>query len=134
ERLGPMIWVSLLIAVASAVLGHGAAITVPGWFGFPDTISAGAMPAVAGLLFLGVMLLAPRHGVVSKLGHRALLSIRIIREDVLAELYRSEEEGQATAAPRLEGGALGRGLLGKLALARLRRGEQVEGADGGMRL
>src|SRR5687768_15759680 len=34
DRLAPMIFVSLIIAAASGVLGHIAAITVPTWFGF----------------------------------------------------------------------------------------------------
>lgn len=133
ERLWPMIVVSLLIALASAILGHLAAITVPPWFGYPDTISAGAMAAVAGLIFMAVLLLAPRHGVASRLLHRALLSIRIEREDMLAGMYRSEEAAAAAGGGAIEQ-PVARGLFGRLALSRLRRGALIEGPPGDVQL
>jgi hypothetical protein len=40
------------------------------------------------------MLFAPRQGVVSKLAHRASLSLRIIQEDIIGLLYRLEELGR----------------------------------------
>jgi len=98
ERLRSMVLVSLGVAIASAVLGHLAAITVPGWFGFPDTITAGAMAAMAGLIFLVVLLVAPRQGVLSQMAHRLMLSLRIVREDLLGNLYRQEEQAAAAGA------------------------------------
>ena len=98
DRLHTMILCSLVIALLSAVLGHLGAITVPGWLGYMDasgrpvsTSTAGMMAVVAGLLFLLAMLAAPRHGLLSKLFHRGLLSLRVTSEDVLGLLYRLEE-------------------------------------------
>src|SRR5687768_3645053 len=76
DRLASMIVVSLVLAVLSALGGHVAALTVPTWFGFSDTSTAGMMAVVAGVLFTVAMLAAPRHGVISKLVHRAMLTLR----------------------------------------------------------
>ncbi len=123
ERLSVMIVISLVLGAACAVLGHLAAITVPAWFGHSDTSTAGMMAAVAGLVFLAVMLLAPKQGVISRLFHRASLTLAVIKEDVLGLLYRCEEFG-ATAAPPLTAkfirAALDTGpLAARMALGRL---------------
>lgn len=91
DRLRPMIAVSVLLAVASAVLGHVAAIRVPPLLGYTDTSTAGMMGVIAGLLFLGAFLGSPRHGVLGRLLNRIGLAFKITREDVLGLLYRLEE-------------------------------------------
>ncbi len=91
DRLPGMIVVSLIVGAASAALGHVAAITVPGWFGFADTTTSGMMATVAGILFATVAVLAPRHGVLSKYLHQRALRARILREDALGVLFRLEE-------------------------------------------
>jgi manganese/zinc/iron transport system permease protein len=103
DRLPTMIVASLVIAVLSAVLGHLGAITVPTWFGFSDTTTAGMMGVVAGVIFLVVMIVSPRHGVAVKMWHRAMLSLRIIEEDALGVLYRLEELGRSTDEPGMRG-------------------------------
>ena len=94
DRLPRMIFVSLVIAALTAVLGRIGAMAVPAWFGFGDTSTAGSMAVAVGLIFAVVMLAAPRHGVVSKALHRAALRLRIAREDILGLLYRLEELGR----------------------------------------
>jgi manganese/zinc/iron transport system permease protein len=135
DRLHTMIIVSLVIAAVCAALGHLVAITVPPWFGFQDTNTAGMMAAVAGAVFAVVMLGAPRHGVVSKLVHRAALSAKILQEDVLALLYRLEELNRAgigTVSPAFVANAIGAGRWRvRLALWRLARAGKLAGGDGG---
>ena len=140
DRLGRMLVLSLILAAASAGLGHLAALTAPGLFGFTglSTSTAGMMGVVAGVLFAVAMLFSPRHGLVSKLLHRVGLAVRIVREDVLGLLYRLDELGPAAALPRNAAG-LGRGigvgpLLTGLALRSLRRRGEVEPAAGMYRL
>ena len=134
ERLGPMILVSLVIAALCGVLGHIAAITIPPMFGFSDTNTAGMMATVAGAIFMLVLLGAPKQGVISKLAHRALLSLRIVREDVLGALYRIEEgRGTSAGVPAAE---LRRaipegGLLARVAVWQLRRRGRVAAAPQG---
>jgi manganese/zinc/iron transport system permease protein len=100
DRLPSMIIVSLIVAILSAVLGHLSATTLPTAMGLPDTSTAGMMAVVAGLLFTLAMLAGPRHGIISKLVHRGLLTLRIAREDLLGLLYRMEElSGGPRVAP-----------------------------------
>jgi manganese/zinc/iron transport system permease protein len=67
DRLWLMVVLSVLIAIASAVLGHLSALIVPGWFGFADTSTSGMMAVMAGLIFSTVMLFAPKYGVLPRL-------------------------------------------------------------------
>jgi manganese/zinc/iron transport system permease protein len=110
DRLARIIALSLGLAGAAAVLGHVLAISVPpvvfARLGF-DTVesagTAGMMAVACGLLFVAAMMFAPRHGVISRIMHRAGLGLRIAAEDVLGSLYRREEAG--AAAPPSGGAA-----------------------------
>ena len=51
HRLSVMLWLSALLAIMAAFLGHLGALVVPGWFGFEDTSTSGMMAVVSGLLF-----------------------------------------------------------------------------------
>lgn len=66
ERLAPMLVVSALLAVCSALGGHLAALVVPGWFGFASTSTSGMMATTTGAFFLLAWLFAPRHGLVTR--------------------------------------------------------------------
>lgn len=91
DRLSAMLIVSVVMAAVSAPLGHLAAITVPGLFGYADTSTAGMMAVTAGGMFFVSLLAAPRHGVLSKAVARARLVLSIAQEDILGMLYRLEE-------------------------------------------
>ncbi len=91
DRLGWMVGLSTGFAAASAVLGHVSAITVPAWFGYKSTTTAGMMATVAGLFFVLALLFAPRYGIVVRTIRHRMLSFRILREDILAYLFRAEE-------------------------------------------
>ncbi len=91
DRLVVMIVLSVLIAAASAIFGHLAAITVPAWFGYYSTTTAGMMATVSGLFLGTAVAFAPRHGVLVKLIQRRLLSLRILADDIVGVLYRFQE-------------------------------------------
>lgn len=91
ERLGSMIVVSLIVSTISAVIGHIAAVWGPGLFGDYDTSTAGMMAVVAGGCFIAAMLGSPTHGLIAKSIRRGLIQLQIVREDILALLYRMEE-------------------------------------------
>jgi manganese/zinc/iron transport system permease protein len=99
DRLSTMIVISLLIATVAAVLGHVSAITVPGWFGFRDTSTAGMMGVAAGVIFLLVFLFAPRHGLISRTLSQAMLALKITCDDILGFLYRYQELAAPDAMP-----------------------------------
>ena len=136
DRMGVMILLSLLIGAVSGIFGHIAAVEVPGWFGYGATNTAGMMAGMTGLIFLGVLLFAPRHGIVSKLAHRVALSIRIVGEDVLGLLYRAEERaGQASLpAAQLRQALKEPRMITTLAMLWLRRRGQLATSAAGLSL
>jgi manganese/zinc/iron transport system permease protein len=105
DRLSRMLWIAAGVAVASAVLGQGLAIR---W----DTNTAGTMTVVVGLMYLAAAIFSPRYGVVSAWLRNLKTSLRIVREDLLAMLYRLEELrverrlGPVEAVRAVGGGAL----------------------------
>jgi manganese/zinc/iron transport system permease protein len=142
DRLTVMILLSAVIAALAAAGGHLAAITVPTWFGFDVTSTAGMMAVFVGLCFLLALIFAPRQGLLSRMRHRAALTLRIAQEDALGLLYRLEEAG-LRGEPALVRSLLriARGLsrfTTRLALWRLRqrghvrrRGDGFEMTDAG---
>ncbi len=136
DRLSRMLLLSVVLAALAAGLGHLGAITAPAWLGFDglSTSTAGMMAVASGLLFTLALLLAPRHGLVSRAGQRLALAQRIAREDVLGLLYRLEEPGprQAAGAPRaLIARLIGAGALTVgLALRGLTRRGLIRAAGG----
>ncbi len=91
DRYGTMLILTLVLAIGSALLGHVAALVVPGWFGFEGMSTSGAMAVMSGVLFVLAWVCSPRHGLVAKAMVRRALSLRIAREDILGLLYRYEE-------------------------------------------
>ncbi|RJQ53754.1 MAG: iron ABC transporter [Desulfobacteraceae bacterium] len=124
DRLSLMLAISLIIAVLSAVLGHLGAITIPPWFGFRDTSTAGMMAVSSGFLFTLIFLFAPRYGVTSRILNQALLTLQITRDDILGLLYRFRELAPADAPPiRMENfrEALKTGIAARIAVFNLIR-------------
>lgn len=138
DRLGSMIAVSLVFAALSAVVGYAAVVGSPILFGVESISTSGMMAATAGALFVVVLFTAPRHGVLAKWLHRAMLSGRILREDVLGLLYRLEEIAVATT-PQMNAAqlraAVGAGWISsRAALVGLRWSGRVARSDGVYRL
>jgi len=124
DRLSRMLVISAVVAGLAAVFGHLLAI-------YYDTSVAGMMSVVVGVEFVLAVFLAPRHGYVSKLLHRASLSLRIVREDVLGMLYRWQEAETHSALHRRDVlAALGGGVLSSVAVRSLIRAGQVRAGRG----
>jgi len=118
DRLRTMMLISAAIAVASAVLGHFAAVHF-------NTNTAGTMSVVVGMFYLAAVFFSPRYGILSALLRNFRTSLRIVREDLLGMLYRLEELAvPRTLEPREAKRAVGGGWLAGLALrSLLRRGD-----------
>lgn len=93
DRLSLMIWLSMMIGVASAALGYLLATVL-------DASIAGSMAAAAGGVFTLVFLLAPSRGVIAVARHRArqrvqfaqlMLAIHLLNHEGLPE---AEEENR----------------------------------------
>lgn len=125
DRLAAMVWVAVGLAVLAAVLGYLAAGLLEIWFGVETNLAGMTTVAAAGLFALAV-LFSPRHGVISTLWHNLQTSLRVVREDVLAMLYRVEElQGQRRLTVADARQAVGGGLLARLALRGLVRAGSV---------
>ncbi|HEX5103373.1 MAG TPA: metal ABC transporter permease, partial [Pirellulaceae bacterium] len=136
DRLPRMIVLSVILAVSSAVLGHLGAITVPMWFGYRSTTTAGMMAVAAGLLFAAAVVFGPKHGILVKLIRRRMLAASILVEDIIALLYRIEERGgQTRASPQsLREMLLADRLSLRIALTWLRLRREIAVADDAYRL
>lgn len=134
DRLGVMIGLSIVIAVAAALSGHVAARVVPTWFGYGSTTTAGMMAVMAGVLFAFAATLSPKHGVVVKWIRRQLLSVQILCDDIVALLYRCEERssGMPLRSDLSEQLFAGRFYLSAALTMLRRRGELA--AEGELRL
>ncbi|HMC12425.1 MAG TPA: iron chelate uptake ABC transporter family permease subunit, partial [Pirellulaceae bacterium] len=86
DRLVWMIAWAVAIGATSAVFGYLTATAL-------NTSVAGAMAVVAGAQFSVAVFLAPRAGLISRWLRNQALAVRIAAEDVLARLYRAEEQG-----------------------------------------
>jgi manganese/zinc/iron transport system permease protein len=82
------------LSIVAAVLGHLSAITIPTWFGFSGTSTAGAMAVLTGCLFVCAWIASPSHGIIMKFWHRLSVRLLVVREDILGVLWRLEERGQ----------------------------------------
>lgn len=100
-RLSAMVLWSALLAALSAIIGHWLAVAGPAWFGSSSTNTAGMMAVVAGGLFGLAWLFGPRQGLFVRAWNRRKLQLRILREDLLAFLYRWQEKRPAEAPPVL---------------------------------
>ena len=137
DRLAVMILISLMFAALSAVLGHLSAITVPGWFGFRDTSTAGMMAVIVGVIFLLAFLFAPRYGMLSRILRRSLMTVQITRDDILGMMFRFHELAPAGSPPIKTDdfhGALKLGFAVKLAVWDLLRSKRLYRIGSGYRL
>jgi manganese/zinc/iron transport system permease protein len=117
DRYGVLVGLSLGLGVFAAGLGHLSAITVPTWFGFSGTTTAGAMAVAGGVLFVLAWMFSPSQGLLVRLLHNRRTRSHILAEDVLGFLWRVEERSQGSVhtnelhtALGVSGGALSKVL------------------------
>src|SRR5262249_45323093 len=90
----------------------------------------GMMAVSAGGLFAAAVLFAPKHGIASQLIRRMQLALRIAREDILANLYRTlENPNVETPIDQVAGKRLRR-----IARNQLRRAGSIERRNRGWNL
>jgi manganese/zinc/iron transport system permease protein len=119
DRLAPQLMVSVLVALAAAVLGYLGSIGVPLAFDRREVNAAGSMAVILGVLLTIAALVGPRYGVIATLFRRMRMARRIALDDLLGRLYRQEEEPGAvvTARDAVVARARRRGLLAAQGLA-----------------
>jgi manganese/zinc/iron transport system permease protein len=124
DRLGRMLVIASGLAVSAAVLGYLGAL-------YWNTSVAGMISVAAGVQFVLAVVFAPQRGVVPKVLGRWGLSLRIAREDVLADVFRSEERGAGLARAAARPGVAA-GVLHAVACWSLRREGFLSGTSGNL--
>jgi manganese/zinc/iron transport system permease protein len=94
HRFGMMFVLAIFISVLSAIIGHISAITIPTWFGFSGTSTAGAMAVATGACFFIAWIASPQDGMFVRIWRRFSMRLHVVREDILGILWRLEERGQ----------------------------------------
>ena len=128
DRLGRMMGIAALLAVLSAVLGYALSVA---W----NVSAAGPMAVVAGACYATAAVLAPRYGILSTIVRNAQTSLRIVREDLLAMLFRLEElHIERRLGLREATQAVGGGMVAELGLRSLLRRRELVRTDVGLEL
>ncbi|MFN4904949.1 MAG: metal ABC transporter permease [Planctomycetota bacterium] len=91
NRLQSMVFCSLLVAIASSVVGHLLAISLPHLLGFKSANSAAMVAVVSGCFLVLAIFVGPKQGLIWRWLHQRELLRRILAEDILALLYRHVE-------------------------------------------
>ena len=133
DRLRTQVLLSGVIAVVTAVGGYLAANAVPAIWGKEEVNAAGSITVFSGVLLALAVVFSPRHGVLIRRVRQSRLARVVVREDLLATLYRASESGEASTP--VESLVRRRPLHGvHAALRRSERRGEVEVADGKARL
>jgi manganese/zinc/iron transport system permease protein len=125
DRLGTQVLLSGVIAVVSAVGGYLSATIVPALWGKEEVNAAGSMTVWAGGLVALAMVFSPTHGIVVRWVRRRRLTRSVLREDLLASLYRAWESGALTVGIGVLADGHGRSAV-RAALGRCERAGLVE--------
>lgn len=133
DRLSVMIFLSACLGAVSAVVGHWGAVALPRMIGFTSTSTAGMIAVASGALLTLAIVFSPKQGLLPRYIRGLRLELSILRDDVLAFLFRIQERAPNTLASHHQISASLRAnpLLVRLILTReLQRGYLIYGAFG----
>ena len=127
-RLHWMLWIAAGLSIAASILARWASYRL-------NVNTPGMMALMVGLFYVAAVFLSPTFGVVGKVFRNVSLSLRIVREDILAMLYRLEELSAGnTLEPAEAITAVGGGWRPRLGLLLLRRAGMVRQLPAGLQL
>jgi manganese/zinc/iron transport system permease protein len=128
DRLGPMVALAALVGALAAVIGYVLGVWI-------DTNYAGMMTVSASGLYGLAVLFSPKYGIVSAGVRNMQTALRVVREDLLAMLYRLEELRAPRRLAITEAQhAVGGGLLARWGLRGLVRDGRVTSAGNQLEL
>ena len=145
DRLWVQVVLSVIVAVVCAVGGYWVAVWGPGralarvisggTVGSGAVSVSGMVTVMGGAVLVVTAVASPTHGIVIRRVRRLALAVRVVREDVLAVLYRVREERRSAKDGALRvRGVIGGGLIAWLGVRSAVRGGLVAEEDGGMQL
>ncbi|MEW4569140.1 metal ABC transporter permease [Tautonia sp. JC769] len=124
DRLLRMMLAASGVAVLCSALGYRGAVAL-------NSSVAGMMAVVAGALFALAVIMAPHQGMLARAITRLRLSLRIAREDILARLYRDEEQTSPVGDEAPAAASVRTRWVEALARRQLRRGGLVSDSASG---
>lgn len=125
-RLAPMMFCAVVISAAATLAGYQAAL-------YWNVQPGGAIAVTAGLFYLAAALLSPTEGILSRAFDNLQVATRVRREDILARLYRRQENAPSLRTSLADARTFaGGGLLGSLAAMTVRRRGEAQLADGAL--
>ncbi len=128
ERLHRLVILACVFGLLIAVAGSLIAVRY-------DISPPGTMAVLAGLLYLLAAIFSPTSGVVARTWFNRQTAARIVREDILAMLYRVEEHDPTCKLARVNAiDAVGGGLAARRALRELIRKGQILESPAGLQL
>lgn len=134
DRLSSQIGWSVAVAVLTTIVGYRAATVVPGWFDRDSVNAAGSITVCGGAILALVILIAPRHGVLAGRLRRHRLGRRIAIDDLVATLWRREEDASSPSTPTAVPRDPARGSLPRRIVGAARRMGLVTGGPSDLRL
>jgi manganese/zinc/iron transport system permease protein len=135
NRYGVLFILAIGLSIVAAVLGHLSAITIPTWFGFSGTSTAGAMAVATGALFVAAWIGSPSHGLISKMWRRLSVRLLVLREDILGVLWRLEERGEKKLLAMQLSEAIGTtNVMIRIALIGLQKRKAISASSSGWSL
>jgi manganese/zinc/iron transport system permease protein len=128
ERMGRMVMLACAIGAAVGIVGTLVAMRY-------DLSPPGVMSVMAGGVYLVAAIFSPTGGVVARAWFNHQTASRIVREDILAMLYRVEETSPNRSLTKREAiDAVGGGLAARGALRKLIRQSEVLPVNGNVTL
>ena len=96
ERFRVMLPLAIVLGALVAAIGQVLAISVPTSqvLGVEDVSIAGMTAVLCGAMVVVAAVTAPRTGMISRWLNRCRIRLKIIQEDLLADLYRRDIEGR----------------------------------------
>ncbi len=128
ERLHRLVILACTLGLVIAVVGSLVSVRY-------DISPPGTMAVLAGIVYALAAIFSPTSGVVARMWFHYQTAARIVREDLLAMLYRVEEhdpQHQLAKADAMD--AVGGGLTARRALRVLVRDEDITATSAGLRL
>ena len=133
DRLAVMIFISAVLGAVSAVVGHWSAVALPRMIGYSSTSTAGMIAVVSGVVLTLAIVFSPQQGLLPRYIRGLRLELSILRDDILAFLFRLQERAPNTFAShdQISKSLRANLLLTRLILSRERhRGHLVYGESG----
>lgn len=99
DRLGVQLLLSVLIATLSVGVGYTSAAVLPMSLGTGESYNAaGGIAVASGVIFTLTIIASPSQGLIARLIRRRGLANRVALDDLIAALYRIEEDATPPSA------------------------------------